>query len=397
MCQDIVVSPRNRVNTALDHKLPDRTPVDFLAVPEIWESLLNLYNIPPAKLTPSSMFDPSWEQLLQKLEIDCRVISYDQFCSPPPSALHPKGLIDWFSSPGRSTPNRMWRQITPDNLLCDIWGRQFKLANHPYGTYEELSKYPLEAATTLTDVKDHPWPEPDWWDFSLVSNLLDQMDKNDTYHIRYRIGSVFEVAWQLAGMEKFFIDLIIDPKLPNYIMERLTDIYVELTEQFLAAGRGRIDMVYFYDDLASQESLLISKDMWKKNIRPHHARLIEVAKSHDLKVMYHCDGAIHPLIPDLIDLGVDVLNPIQLDAKGMDPLKLKDQFGNRLCFHGGIDIIETLPRGSVSDVQREAKTRIRELGKDGGYVMAGTHHVQADTPLENIQALYDLDLRKTSE
>ena len=139
MPQNIGVSPRIRVNTALDHQLPDRTPVDFLAVPEIWEKLLDLYNIPPANLTPSSMFDPSWEQLLQKLEIDCRVISYDQFCSPPPAVLHPKGLIDWFSSPGRSTPNRMWRQITPGNLLCDIWGRQFILASHPYGTYEELT------------------------------------------------------------------------------------------------------------------------------------------------------------------------------------------------------------------------------------------------------------------
>jgi len=390
-------SPRDRVNTAFDHKFPDRTPVDFLAVPEVWEKLLNLYEIPPANLSPALMYDPSWEQLLQQLEIDCRVISYDQFCSPPTSTLHPNSVIDWFSSPGRSTPNRMWRQITPDNLLRDIWGRQFKLANYPYGTYEELASYPFEDATTLANIKEHPWPDPDWWDFSNVPDLIDQMDEYDQYHIRYRIGSVFEVAWQLAGMEKFFIDMIIDPKLPNYIMEKLTDIYVEITKRFLDSAQGRIDMVYFYDDLASQESMLISKEMWKKNIKPHHARLIEVAKSFGLKVMYHCDGAIYPLIPDLIDLGVDVLNPIQSDAKGMDPAGLKEQFGDKLCFHGGIDIIETLPRGSASDVRREVKTRIKELGSQGGYVLAGTHHIQADTPLENIKALYDPGLRNRSE
>ncbi len=208
----------------------------------------------------------------------------------------------------------MWRQITPDNLLRDIWGRQFKLANYPYGTYEELASYPFEHATTLANIKEHPWPDPDWWDFSNVPDLIDQMDEYDQYHIRYRIGSIFEVA-----------------------------------------------------------------------------------KSFGLKVMYHCDGAIYPLIPDLIDLGVDVLNPIQSDAEGMDPAGLKEQFGDKLCFHGGIDIIETLPHGSASDVRREVKTRIKDLGSQGGYVLAGTHHIQADTPLENIQALYEPDLRKAYE
>ena len=388
-----LISPRDRVNLALDIKLPDRTPVDFLAVPEIWEALLG--NQPPEPIDPSSppFFDPAWEELLQTLEVDCRVISYDQFCHPPDAILDPKAKIDWFSSPSRSTPNRMWRQVTPEKQIFDIWGRQFRLVEHPYGRYEELAVFPLGEVQSRADLKKHPWPEPDWWDFSPVPNLIKQLDEKAEYHLRYRVGSVFEVAWQLMGMERFLLDLAIDPALPNYIMELLTDVYIEKTRRFLTAAGERVDLVYFYDDIATQESLLISKKMWEEYIRPHHARIIEVAKTFNKKVMYHCDGALYPLIPDLLDLGIDVLNPIQSDAKGMDPVRLKEEFGDRLCFHGGIDIIETLPKGSPGDVQREVKTRINELGHNGGYVLASSHHIQAETPLANVRAMYDPSIR----
>jgi uroporphyrinogen decarboxylase len=109
--------------------------------------------------------------------------------------------------------------------------------------------------------------------------------------------------------------------------------------------------------------------------------------------MYHCDGAIYPLIARLIDMGIDVLNPVQADARDMEPARLKQDFGDRLCFHGGIDIIQTLPRGTVEQVRKEASDRIQVLGKGGGYILASSHHIQAETPLENILALYDLSLR----
>jgi uroporphyrinogen decarboxylase len=172
-------------------------------------------------------------------------------------------------------------------------------------------------------------------------------------------------------------------------MERLTDLYVEITDRFLSTAGSRIDMVYFYDDVATQNSLMISKKMWEQYIKPYHARIIDVAKKHDKPVMYHCDGAIYPLIPDLIDMGIDVLNPIQADAKDMDPVRLKAEFGDKLSFHGGIDIIKTLPFGTPTDVQDEVQTRIKQLGKHGGYVLASSHHIQSDTPLDNIDAMYD--------
>jgi uroporphyrinogen decarboxylase len=173
----------------------------------------------------------------------------------------------------------------------------------------------------------------------------------------------------------------------------LTETYLEITSRFLQSAGDRIDMVYFYDDVATQESLLISQDMWQDQIQPHHQKLIDLCQKHDVKVMYHCDGAIYPLIPRLIEMGIDVLNPIQADAKDMDPQKIKNEFGDKLAFHGGIDIIDTLPNGTPSQVQEEVKSRISTLGNGGGYILASSHHIQGDTPLENILAMYDISIR----
>jgi uroporphyrinogen decarboxylase len=184
-----------------------------------------------------------------------------------------------------------------------------------------------------------------------------------------------------------------DPAIPTYIMERITDILAEVTRRLLHQAGDDIDMVYFYDDVGSNLSLLISKKMWRTLIRPWHEKLIAVAKQHNKQVMYHTDGAVRPLIPDLIEMGVDVLNPIQPGTAGMEPAALKRDFGARLCFHGGVDIVGLLPKASPAEVREAARRLATELGQDGGYVMAGSHHIQCDTPLENVLALYDLSNR----
>ncbi len=387
------MTPRQRVRTTLAHQQPDRTPVDFLATPEIWERLQKRLGIELDPPSDQDFFDPRWEAIQKHFEVDMRLISYDQFCAPPASALHPGAEIDWWNALSRSTPNRMWRQKLPDGSWRDIWGHVIGIVNNPTGAYEEFAQWPLSQARSVEDLKSHPWPDPDWWDFSSLPELIKQYEAMGDYYLRFRIGSVFEIAWQIRGMQEFLMDLVNQPQIPAYIMERLTDIYVENTKRVLDIAGDRLDMVYFYDDVATQNSLMISERMWRKLVRPLHARLIEVAKSYGKPVMYHCDGAIYRLIPEIIDMGVDVLNPVQADAMGMDPQRLKDQFGDRLCFHGGIDIIKTLPRGTVDDVRHEVSERIRVLGKGGGYVMASSHHIQSDTPLENVFAMYDLALR----
>jgi len=387
------VTPRKRVLTALHHHQPDRQPVDFLATPEIWRRLQTKIGVPNSPLSDQDFLDPAWESILQHFAVDCRVISYDQFCCPPQQQLLPGGQIDWWNALSRSTPNRMWRQNLPDGTSRDIWGHVIRVVNNPTGAYEEYATWPLATATSTNELKGHLWPEPDWWDFTPLRRLMAQYDAQEEYHLRFRIGSVFEIAWQLRGLQEFLMDMVNQPEIPQYIMERLTDVYVENTRRVLELAGDRLDMVYFYDDVATQQNLMISARMWRRVIKPLHQRIIDVAKKFGKPVMYHCDGALYPLIPELIDMGIDVLNPVQADAAGMDPQRLKAEFGDRLSFHGGLDIIKTLPRGTVADVQAEVTERINVLGKEGGYILASSHHIQSDTPLDNVFAMYAMEIR----
>jgi uroporphyrinogen decarboxylase len=391
-----MTTPRERVNKAIEHTSADRTPVDFLATPEIWERLIAELGFDYTLPSQQALYDATWERLLQHFEVDCRVISYDQFYAPPVSALKPDAEVNWWAALSRSTPNRMWRQIAPSGDVYDLWGHHIRIVENPTGGYEEFASWPLKEAETVEDVDSHDWPQPEWWDFSSLPTLIDQLDEHDEYHLRFRAGSVFELAWQLRGLQEMLMDLALKPEIPQAIMRRITDVIVANIHAALDAAGDRIDMVYFYDDVATQKSLMISQSMWEQFVKPCHTRIIEATKAHGKKVMYHCDGALRPLIPALIEMGVDVLNPIQADAPGMEPEGLKQDFGEQLSFHGGIDIIETLPKGTVEDVRSEVRDRITVLGANGGYVMASSHHIQSDTPLENIFAMYDTSLRMGS-
>lgn len=387
------ITSRERVRRSIEHLQPDRIPVDFLAVTEIWQKLVDHFEITPPQLTESDYFNPTWETVLQYLEVDCRVISYDQFCTLPDKFLNKGDRISWWDSPNRSTPNRMWRRIRPDRKIMDIWGHIFSNNENKLGIREELAGFPLQEAKSVADLKNFRWPDPDWWDFSSIPSVLGKFDEDKENHIRYRLGSVFEMAWQLRGLETFLQDFILNPDIPHYIMERLTDILIEIGRRALDAGQGRFDMVYLYDDVATQQSLLFSKKMWAKFIRPYHEKIMSLAARHDLSVMYHCDGAVRPLIPEFIEIGIKVLNPVQSDAKDMDFERLKGDFGDRLAFHGGIDITHVLPYGSPDEVRLAVQDCIKKLGGNGGYILASTHHIQSNSPIENILAMYDVALR----
>jgi len=387
------LSPRERVKMALRHEAPDRVPVDFLATMEIWDRLI-AHLKPDTTGIGGEYWDPAREAILRRFEVDCRVLSYDMFCAPPTSLIHDGAKVDWWVSMNRSTPNRMWRQVNADDTFNDIWSTHSYRMETAVGAYEGFKTWPMAEATSVEDLKKHPWPTPDWWDFSPLPELMRQLDQHEQYHIRFRLGSVFEIGWQIRGMQEFMMDLVENPAIPVYIMERLTDIYLENLRRVLEVSGERLDMIYFYDDVATQNSLMISKKMWEKYVRPHHAKIIDLAHRHGKPVMYHTDGAVYPLIPDIIEMGVDVLNPIQPDAKGMDMQALKDQFGDRLTFHGGVDIMRTLPRGTPDAVRAEVRDRVQRLGRGGGYILCSSHHIQPDTPVENVIAMYEPELRR---
>ena len=391
-----MITSRERVKKSLAHNSPDRNPVDFLATPEIWAKLLDHFDIQEDSENQSDFYDVRWENVLKELEVDCRVLSYDQFFDPPPAFIEPDADVSWYRSLGRSTPNRMWRQYCGNGMIYDIWGRGFEVTQNPTGEYEQNTLFPLADLQSVQDVRSHKWPDPEWWDFSQVQDVINSINENSEYHFRYRIGSVFEVAWQLVGLEKFMMDMTMQPKNPMFLMETLTDIYLAVTERFLEQAGEAVDMVYFYDDVASQNNLLISKKMWEKYIKPHHAKIIDLANKYNKKVMYHSDGAMDKLIPELIDMGIDLLNPIQKDAKGMEPSYLKESYGDALAFHGGIDIIKTLPEGTPEEVGQEVRDCISTLGTNGGYVMASSHHIQSNTPLNNVLEMYNLNNRQVA-
>jgi len=363
-------------------------PVDFLATMEIWDRLIEHLRPRLPEVAPSEYFDPLREAVLRYLEVDCRVLSYDQFCAPPDWLIKPGARVDWWVSMNRSTPNRMWRQVNADGTFHDIWSTHSYRMETMSGAYEGFKTWPLSQAQSVEDLRQHPWPTPDWWDFRPLPEIMRALDAHQEYHFRFRIGSVFEIGWQLRGLEEFMLDLGTNPAIPLYIMDRLTEIHEENLRRVLEIAGDRLDMVYFYDDVGTQNSLMVSRKMWKEYVRPYHVRLIDLAHKHGKPVMYHTDGAIYPLIPDFIEMGVDVLNPIQPDAKGMEMDKLKAEFGDRLVFHGGVDIMRTLPKGKPEQVIAEVQDRVRVLGPGGGYILCSSHHIQPDTPIANVLTLY---------
>jgi len=389
------MTSRQRTSAAVARRPTDRVPVDFMAAPEIWDRLTSALSVdrrPFEALSP--WLDPAREAVLQTLEIDCRVISYDMFVRFPEHLLPAGERVDWWTTAHRSTPNRMWRRIDPNGRLRDVWGVVYRRTSDQGSIQEQIAELPLAAAERPSDLHAFSWPAPEWWDFSAAPRLIDDLVRSSgPVHLRYRAGSVFEIAWQLCGMEKLLADLLIDPGVPRYIMDRVSEVQIEILKRFLAAVEDRVAMVYFYDDVGAAQSLLVSRELWAAHIRPYHARLLDLATSMGLETMYHTDGAVDPLIGDFIDMGVDVLSPIQPEVAGFEPLTLKERYGARLSFHGGVSVTEVLPRGTPADVRQTVGKLVRTLGRGGGYIMASSHHMQADTPVENVLAMYDPALR----
>ncbi len=359
---------RERVERALAHETTDRPPRDFAAEPDVWRRLRAHYRT------------DSHEEILRAFDTDCRIVSYDweAFFRPPDTpADAPRA-------------HRAWKRLLASDSYLDPWGARRTITVNEYSTYEELSDYPLAGAESVEDLARYAWPSPDWWDFSQLRAVIERVNPNREYHLRWRCGSIFETAWSLRGFDRMLLDLVVAPDIAGYIMDRILEIHLENLARVMAAAGDLIDMVYTYDDVASQQALLMSADMWGQLIRPRQERLFAAAKGYGKPLMLHCCGAVAPLIDELIDLGLDVLNPVQPLAAGMDLERLKERYGDRLTFHGGIDIQELLPRGTPEQVRREVERVTGILGRDGGYILGPAHHVQADTPVENVLALYGL-------
>lgn len=348
------LSPWERVEMALAHREPDRVPFDFWAVPEVWDKLRTALN-------------DGDEQVLRLLGVDCRMV-----------------IPRYVGTKARELP---------DGTYIDAWGTHRRNVTNEFSTYGEYAGHPLAEAETVADILNWDWADSGDWDMSGVREQCEWLNSCDgvRYHLRYEVGGIFEWSWALRGFERFLLDLVENPDVACAIMDRFTDIYIENTLRVIEAAGGLLDMVYTYDDVGMQRGLLMSPRMWRKHILPRHQRLNSAIRAarYPVKIMYHSCGAIVPLIGPFVDeMGIDVLNPLQPRAAGMDMARIKREFGDRLSFHGAVDIQHTLPHGTPEEVRTEVRERCEVLGRGGGYICTSAHYIQADTPLENIIALY---------
>ena len=344
------MSPRERVRMALSHREPDRVPVDLWAVPEVWQRLQHYFG------------DVSQAEVLRRLRVDARWVIPD------------------YVGPERTLPN---------GVSVDHFGAWRKEVQHEFGAYFEYAGYSLADAQTASDVRAWDWSCTEYWDMNSIKSQLAQFDAEGDYFICYDVGGIFERSWGLLGLDRFLMDLATNPEVPCAIMDCMTDLYIANVTRLLEAGAGRIDMVYTWDDVAHQQGLFMSPAMWRKYIMPRHQRLNAAIRTFDVKLMFHSCGAIYPLIPDLIhEMSIDVLNPLQPRAKGIDIPRIKAEFGQQLAFHGAVDLQHTLPHGSPDEVRAEVRYLCDVLGRGGGYILSAAHYIQNDVPTENILALF---------
>jgi uroporphyrinogen decarboxylase len=271
----------------------------------------------------------------------------------------------------------------------DIWGVSRRSVFNGFDTYQEICGYPLSGLGDTMTLEEHEFPSPDWFDFHSLKDQIIKADSDGEYAIIMGNGNIFETSWYMTGFADTLALLLTDPELANKLLEKVTDFYLEYFERALTAADGRIDIAFTADDIGQQEGLLMSFPLWEKLIKPHHTRLNRKLHSYGVKVMYHTDGAVMDAVDGLVEMGIDVLEALQFDAKGMDPVRLKQNWGAKLCFHGGISVQSTLPFGKPEDVREEVRCRIQVLGENGGYILAPSHAIQGGTPPENIVAFFE--------
>ncbi len=288
----------------------------------------------------------------------------------------------------------------------DIWGIKPVQMYHAGQRNIVFSKYPpMRQMNEIEDIKRYPFPRIEWFDFEVYKNnseqivyqsageqeevLLSEIKRSDAFFLNASCqNSIFMVSTYLRGTDKMFMDLALNQRYSEMLIEKIGQFMVEFHKKNMESIGEKIDLYGMWDDFADQDGLMISPDMWRKYYKPWDKLLIEEAKKYGLLVCFHVCGNCSDIIPDLIDMGVDMLDPVQVSAKNMDLVHLKRQFGKDICFHGGLDAQKFLLHSSPAQIKEEIK-RIDDLfGQSGGLILGPSHYLTPDIPLENILAIY---------
>jgi len=344
MTKPAAMNSRERVLAAIDRKPVDRIPTDIWATGEVWDSLRRHFG--------------DGVDVNAALGVDSPAGAGPRYIGPTP----PEG--------------------------ADMWGMRSRPVENATGVYWEQCHFPLAEAKTIDDLNRYTWPSADWFDYSQIADSLREVHKTRAVQVGYM--APFYLHNLLRGFEQSLIDPLEDPELTHEMVRRITDFFVAHHRRIFEAADGLIDVTQVTDDLGSQTGPILSPALWREFYKLHTKRCIDLAKEFGIRVMHHDDGAMRPFLPDLIDLGIDVLNPVQWVCPGMEMAALKRDFGNRIAFHGGVENQRILPFGTPEEVRAEVRHCIDELASDGtGYILCPCHNLQAGTPVANILAMYD--------
>ena len=354
MIEKSLGTSKRRVLTAVHLAQADRVPMDFHANPWVLRRLHR------------DLGTSTHRELLERLRSD--VVDLRGVVDP-----EYRGAIPY-------------SRALPGNVRESFWGWRQKTVEGACGPEEAFVDFPLAGAASVEDLARHPWPSPDAFDFS---DFAERLEPWRDFAVMASGASVLQHPSFLRGIDNLMVDMASRPEMAHYVMDRFTEFYLGFFDRMLSAADGQIDILRQADDLGTQRGLFFSAEMFRTFMKPRIAKLVDLAHSHNVKFMFHSCGAIRPLIEDLIEIGVDILDPLQAAADGMDPRELKDCYGSRICLHGGICTQYLLPRGTPDEVRAEVRRRIEILGKGGGYILAPCHVLQTDVPTENILAMSD--------
>jgi uroporphyrinogen decarboxylase len=339
------MTPRERWLAVLRRETPDRIPMDIWITDEA-----------RARLTRHLGISDDLE-LLRRLHIDRPYTVGPRYAGPP---------------------------VPADE---DVFGVRYRDIDYGSGSYREAVGYPLAGYTSVDEIETHyRWPDPDWWDYSRIPQ---QIKGYTEYPIRGGGSEPFLTYKNLRGQEQAFMDLVLNPEIVHYCLDRLFELAYQNTLRIYETIPDQVMITYVAEDMGSQEGLLFSPAQIHEFLIPRMRRIIDLAHQAGAYAFYHSDGGVRKILPDMIAAGIDVLNPIQWRCPGMEREGLKADFGDALVFHGAVDNQYTLAFGTVDEVVQEVQDNIRILGAGGGYILAPCHNIQAVSPPENVVAMYE--------
>jgi uroporphyrinogen decarboxylase len=339
------MTPVERWKAVFRREKPDRMPMDYWGTDEATAALMRHLGC------------GSREEALRKLQVDYVVKVVPRYAGP------------------ELAPNR------------DAFGRRFRDVDYGAGVYRECVHHPLAGFKSIAEIeRNYAWPCPDWWDYA---DLPGQIRGHETYPIQGGGSEPYLIYKDLRGDEQSLVDFIESPELAHYLLDKLFDLAYEDSRRTFERIPGKVLLAYVAEDMGGQSDLLFSPAHIREFLLPGMKRIIDLAHQAGAYVFHHNDGSCRRIIPDMIDLGIDLLNPLQWRCPGMEREGLKRDFGGRIVLHGGMDNQQTLPFGTVEDVRREVRDNIRILGAGGGYILAPCHNIQPNTPPENVVAMYE--------